>query len=70
MITSTSPATGLLCRSIVPELVNVATPTKWPCNGPPTAIALLGFPSGRYCRKLTEGPAFRLSLRGASAFRC
>ena len=36
------PATGLLCRSIVPELVNVCTPTKWPCNGPPSVIALLG----------------------------
>ena len=49
VITSTSPAAGLLCRSMMPELVNVFTPIKWPCNGPPSAIALLGFPSGRYC---------------------
>ena len=54
MITSTSPAAGLLCRSIVPELVNVVTPIKWPCNGPPSAIALLGLPSGRYCPVLSS----------------
>ena len=54
VITSTSPATGLLCRSIVPELVKVCTPIKWPCNGPPSAIALLGFPSGRYCPALSS----------------
>ena len=54
VITSTSPATGLLCRSIVPELVNVVTPIKWPCNGPPSAIALLGLPSGRYCPVLSS----------------
>ena len=40
---------GLLCRSIMPELMNVCTPIKWPCTGPPSAIALLGLPSGRYC---------------------
>ena len=49
VMTSTSPGTGLLCRSIVPELVNVVTPISWPCNGPPSAIALLALPSGRYC---------------------
>ena len=54
VITSTSPATGLLCRSMMPELVNVVTPIKWPCNGPPSAIALLGFPSGRYCPVLSS----------------
>ena len=54
VITSTSPATGLLCRSMVPELVNVVTPIKWPCNGPPSAIALLGLPSGRYCPVLSS----------------
>ena len=54
VITSTSPATGLLCRSIVPELVNVVTPINWPCNGPPSAIALLGLPSGRYCPVLSS----------------
>ena len=57
MIASTSPATGLLCRSMTPELVNVATPIKWPCNGPPSAIALLGFPSGRYCPALSSAVA-------------
>ena len=56
VITSTSPATGLLCRSMMPELVNVDAPTpiKWPCNGPPSAIALFGFPSGRYCPVLSS----------------
>ena len=54
VITSTSPATGLLCRSMVPELVNVVTPIRWPCSGPPSAIALLGFPSGRYCAVLSS----------------
>ena len=32
----------------------MATPIKWPCNGPPSAIALLGFPSGRYCPVLSS----------------
>src|SRR5262245_50144624 len=56
VITSTSPAAGLLCRSIVPELMNVdePTPIRWPCNGPPIAIALLGLPSGRYCPVLSS----------------
>src|SRR5947207_1811983 len=54
VITSTSPAAGLLCRSIVPELVNVCTPIKWPCNGPPSAMLLLGLPSGRYCPVLSS----------------
>ena len=31
-----------------------ATPIKWPCNGPPSAIALLGLPSGRYCPVLSS----------------
>ena len=30
------------------------TPIRWPCNGPPSAIALLGFPSGRYCPVLSS----------------
>jgi hypothetical protein len=30
VITSTSPGAGLLCRSIVPELVNVVVPISWP----------------------------------------
>ena len=54
VITSTSPAAGLLCRSIVPELMNVFTPIKWPCNGPLSAIALLGLLSGRYCPVLSS----------------
>ena len=39
---------------MMPELVNVFTPIKWPCNGPPSAMALLGFPSGRYCPVLSS----------------
>ena len=54
MITSTSPATGLLCRSMVPELVNVCTPIKRPCNGPPRAIALLGFPERKILPRAIE----------------
>ena len=40
VISRTSPATGLACRSMVPELVNVVAPRIWPCTGPPSAMAL------------------------------
>ena len=39
---------------MMPELVEVDTPIRWPCNGPPSAIALLGLPSGRYCPVLSR----------------
>ena len=70
VITSTSPAAGLLCRSMMPELVNVFTPIKWPCNGPPSAIALLGFPSGRYCPVLSSVVAPVTAGSASVRFRC
>ena len=39
---------------MMPELVKVDTPIRWPCNGPPSAIALLGLPSGRYCPRAVQ----------------